>query len=275
MLSSVRLKFSPLPQQGPAERKLRPQEQDLRPGEVDDPYFEQHRIRQSEDFPRYIAIEGPIGAGKTTLAEMLADRMRSELILERYEENPFLPNFYEDRSRLAFQTQIFFLLSRYRQQQELFQTDLFYSSLVSDYIFAKDRIFAAINLTDDELKLYDQIEHALGKTVPTPDVVIYLQATVDALEENIHKRGRPFEKKISREYLNSVIEAYNEYFFHFRDTRLIVIDAGHMDILGNPQHVETVLAAIYRSPHPPVEYLSIGGGPQGAMPGTLFSTEGD
>jgi deoxyguanosine kinase len=238
-----------------------------------DAYAEQHR--QSDDVPRYIAIEGPIGAGKTTLAEMLADRMRSELILERYEENPFLPNFYEDRRRLAFQTQIFFLLSRYRQQQELFQTDLFYTSVVSDYIFAKDRIFAAINLSDDELKLYDQIEHALGKTVPTPDIIIYLQATAHALEENIRKRGRPFEKRISREYLSNVVEAYNEYFFHYRDTRLIVIDAGRMDILANPQHIETILAAIYRSPHPPVEYLSIGAEPDNIIaPDTLFSTEG-
>ena len=229
-------------------------------------------MQQSSEEPRYIAIEGPIGAGKTTLAEHLALRMRSQLVLERYEENPFLLNFYEDRRRLAFQTQIFFLLSRYRQQQELFQTDLFYTSIVSDYLFAKDRIFAAINLSNDELKLYDQIEHALGKTIPTPDIVIYLQASVATLEENIQKRGRPFEKKISREYLNNVVEAYNEYFFHYRDTRLIVVDASQMDILNAPQHCETILKAIYRFPPPPVEYLTISS-ERPTIPGTLFSGE--
>ncbi|HWF43366.1 MAG TPA: deoxynucleoside kinase [Candidatus Kapabacteria bacterium] len=222
-----------------------------------------------DDSPRYIAVEGPIGAGKTTLAEILAMRLRSQLILERYEENPFLPGFYEDRRRLAFQTQVFFLLSRYRQQQELFQTDLFYNSVVSDYVFAKDRIFAAINLSEDELKLYDQIEYALNKTVPTPDVVIYLQASVAQLEDGILRRGRTFEKKISREYLTSVVEAYNEYFFHYRDTRLIVVDAGSIDFLDHPQHVEMLLKTIHRSPHPPVEYISLA--EPSAVPGTLFS----
>jgi deoxyadenosine/deoxycytidine kinase len=214
-----------------------------------------HSIRVDPE-PRYIAVEGPIGAGKSTLAELLSIRLRSQLIFERYEENPFLQEFYSDRRRLAFQTQIFFLLSRYRQQQELFQTDLFYSSLVSDYIFAKDRIFASVNLLDEELKLYDQIEHALGKTIPTPDIVIYLQANAQTLETNIRKRGRAFEKGISREYLQSVVEAYNHYFYHFRETRLIVVDANRMDFVTHPELVDTVLAAILRSPHPPVEYLT-------------------
>ena len=218
--------------------------------------LKQAAILRDEE-PRYIAIEGPIGAGKSTVAELLSLRMRSELIFERYEENPFLPEFYTDRRRLAFQTQIFFLLSRYRQQQELFQTDLFYTSLVSDYIFAKDRIFASINLSDDELKLYDQIEHALGKTIPTPDVVIYLQSNVKTLQNNIRRRGRPFEKNISAEYLNSVVEAYNEFFYHYRETRLIVVDVNRMDFITHPEHIDTVLAAINRWPHPPVEYLTV------------------
>jgi len=223
-----------------------------------------HSIRVDPE-PRYIAVEGPIGAGKTTLAELLSIRLRAQLVFERYEENPFLPEFYTDRRRLAFQTQIFFLLSRYRQQQELFQTDLFYSSVVSDYIFPKDRIFASINLSDEELKLYDQIEGALGKTVPTPDVVIYLQSSVQTLEENLRKRGRPYEKGISRDYLQDVVDAYNHYFYHYRETRLIVVDANRMDFIEHPEHVDTLLAAIHRVPHPPVEYLTTSQGPMFAV----------
>ncbi len=223
-----------------------------------------------EEEPRYIAVEGPIGAGKTTVAELLSLRMRSQLVLERYEENPFLAEFYTDRRRLAFQTQIFFLLSRYRQQQELFQTDLFYTSLVSDYIFAKDRIFASINLSDEELKLYDQIEHALGKTIPTPDVVIYLQSNVKTLQENIRKRGRPFEKQISADYLWSVVQAYNEFFYHYRETRLIVVDINRMDFVAHPEQIDTILAAIRRFPHPPVEYISLMEAPEPPLQ-SLFS----
>lgn len=234
---------------------------------TDEAYSDSRSLKVHQETPRYIAIEGPIGAGKTTLAESLALRLRAQLLLERYEENPFLASFYEDPKRMAFQTQIFFLLSRYRQQQDLIQTDLFYTSVVSDYIFPKDRIFATLNLSDEELKLYDQIQQALGKTVPTPDVVVYLQASVGKLEENIRKRGRPYEKKIGRKYLQDLVHAYNDFFFHYRETRLIVVDAGRMDFLKNPQHLEQLVAAIEKSPHPPVEYLS-------AQPDSFFELEG-
>jgi len=207
--------------------------------------------------PRYIAIEGPIGVGKSTLAEMLAQYFHAHLLFERFEENPFLHGFYEDRARLAFQTQIFFLLSRYRQQQDLLQTDLFFSSIVSDYMFAKDRIFAVLNLSDDELKLYDQIERALGKTIPSPDVVIYLQSSVSHLEENIKKRGRNFERSLSRKYLEDLVHAYNDYFFHYRESRLIVVDAGAMDFLEHPENFDELVKTIMKSPHPPVEYLTV------------------
>lgn len=213
-------------------------------------------LKRIEEIPRYIAVEGPIGAGKTTLAELLSIHYRGQLILERFEENPFLEKFYVDRKRLAFQTQIFFLLSRYRQQQELLQTDLFYTSVVSDYIFEKDRIFASINLNEEELKLYDQIERALGKTIPTPDVIIYMQSSVGKLEENILKRGRPMEQNISRDYLASLVDAYNEFFFHHRETRLIVVNASAVDFMNNPEHFELLIQTINRSPHPPVEYLN-------------------
>lgn len=213
-------------------------------------------LKREEGSPRYIAIEGPIGAGKTTLSELLSLHYRAQLVLERYEENPFLANFYEDRKRAAFQTQIFFLLSRYRQQQELMQTNLFYTSVVSDYMFEKDRIFAAINLSDDEMKLYDQIERALTKTIPTPDVIIYLQSSVGHLESNIKQRGRPMEKRISRDYLETLVNAYNDFFFHYRESRLIVVNAQAMDFMNRPEHLDQLIQTIERSPHPPVEYLN-------------------
>ena len=220
-------------------------------------------LRAEPEPPRYISVEGPIGAGKTTLSELLAAHYHSRLVHEQYEENPFLSKFYEDRKGMAFQTQIFFLLSRYRQQQELLQTDLFYNSVVSDYIFEKDRIFASINLSDEELKLYDQIERALFKTIPTPDVVIYLQASVADLQENIRRRGRTYEQQMSREYLQLVVDAYNEFFFHYRETRLIVVNAQAMDFVHNPQHLEQLILTLERHPHPPVEYIN-------PLPGELF-----
>lgn len=205
--------------------------------------------------PRYIAVEGPIGVGKTTLSELLAERFRGELILERYEENPFLERFYRDRRGSAFQTQLFFLLSRYRQHQEMTHTDLFYENIVCDYLFAKDRIFAEVNLNRDEMKLYDEVSHALNKTLPTPDVVIYLQGSVSLLQQNIRKRSRAFEQGINREYLEELVNAYNDFFFHYRDTRLIVASCDHFDFLGRPDHFERLVETIQRFPYPPVEYM--------------------
>jgi deoxyguanosine kinase len=209
-----------------------------------------------EDAPRFIAVEGPIGAGKTTLARSIAERMNSALVLEEFDENPFLPDFYQDRKRLAFQTQIFFLLSRYRQQRELLQPDLFFERWVSDYLFAKDRIFAGINLTEEEMRLYNEVEGALSREIPIPDVVIYLQATVPGLLAKIQHRGRDFEKQINREYLQTVVEAYNHFFYHYRDTRLIVVDANRLSTIEHPEQLDRILQAIYRDPAPPVEYLS-------------------
>ena len=217
------------------------------------------RSMKQEALPiRYIAVEGPIGVGKSTLADMLAQHFRAQLVLERYEENPFLQNFYDDRRRTAFQTQLFFLLSRYRQQQELIHTDLFYESCVSDYLFSKDRIFAEVNLTRDELKLYEEVTSALDKTVPMPDVVIYLQGSVSLLQQNIKKRGRNFEKNMNREYLEQIVSAYNDFFFHYRDTRLIVASCDDFDFLRMPEHFQRLVSTILRIPYPPVEYLSKG-----------------
>jgi deoxyadenosine/deoxycytidine kinase len=224
----------------------------------DNLYLLSRSMKQDVPPIRYIAIEGPIGVGKSTLADMLANYFHARLILERYEENPFLQTFYDDRRRTAFQTQLFFLLSRYHQQQELIHTDLFYESCVSDYLFAKDRIFAEVNLNRDELKLYEEVTSALDKTVPMPDVVIYLQGSVSLLQQNIKKRGRNFEKNMNRDYLEQIVNAYNDFFFHYRDTRLIVASCDDFDFLRRSEHFQRLTETILRSPYPPVEYLSSG-----------------
>lgn len=204
----------------------------------------------------YIAIEGVIGAGKTTLARMLSERLSARLVLENFEENPFLQKFYEDPEHYAFQTQIYFLLSRYRQQQELFQTDLFHKHIVSDYIFEKDKIFAYLTLRDDELKLYENLLSAIEKTVPQPDLVIYLQSSVDRLMENIRKRGRDIEKKMSKEYIVELNEAYNYFFFRYKSSPLLIVKSTEIDFVNNNDHFEDLLAQILRPNKAPVEYYN-------------------
>lgn len=183
---------------------------------------------------RYIAIEGPIGVGKTSLAKLIAKEFDAQTILETSEENPFLSGFYADRKRMAFQTQIFFLLSRYRQQQELFQQDLFDKTTIIDYIFARDRIFAYLNLDDNELALYEQIYSLLHERIPKPDLVIYLSAATDTLTERIELRGRDFEKNISKDYLEELNQAFNRFFFHYSETSLLVINTSEIDFVKNP-----------------------------------------
>jgi deoxyguanosine kinase len=204
----------------------------------------------------YIAIEGVIGVGKTTLAQMLSDQLGARLVLEKFEENPFLPNFYKDPEHYAFQTQIFFLLSRYRQQQELFQADLFHSHIVSDYIFEKDKIFAYLTLRDDELKLYENLLSTIEKTIPPPDLVIYLQSSNDRLLANIKKRGREMEKHMSDDYIKELNEAYNYFFFRYKSTPLLIVKATDIDFVNNPEHFEDLLTQILRLNKAPVEYYN-------------------
>lgn len=196
------------------------------------------------DRPNYVAIEGVIGAGKTTLATMLAEKMSAQLQLEEVEANPFLQSFYEDMRGYAFQTQIFFLLSRYRQQMELAQASLFKQRVVSDYIFAKDRIFAYINLNDDELALYERLVKILEKDVVKPDIVVYLQASPDVLMERIGKRGRQYEKQMPRDYIETLNNAYNYYFFHYTDTPLVIVNTDSLDLVGSHIHVERLMELI-------------------------------
>ena len=187
--------------------------------------------------PRYIAVEGPIGAGKSSLAEILGAALQARVIRESPEENPFLGSFYKDRKRHAMSAQLFFLLQRYDQQGELQQGDLFSrGGVVSDYLFAKDRLFASLNLTDDEMALYDRIYQMLKPRTVTPDLVVYLQARTDVLLERIRKRGRPEEKPIRADYVEEVARAYAEFFFGYAEGPLLIVNASDIDFVGDPQH---------------------------------------
>lgn len=194
--------------------------------------------------PGYIVVEGVIGVGKTSLCRLLADRIGGRLNLEEVEENPFLSDFYSDPARYAFQAQIFFLLSRFRQQQELFQGELFQSRIVSDYHFSKDRIFANITLSDEELILYNHVANALAPRVPRPELVILLQASLETLLDRISRRARPMEKDIEPGYLESLSEAYNHYFFHYQASPLLVVNTDNMDFVGRPEHLNELMRRI-------------------------------
>jgi deoxyadenosine/deoxycytidine kinase len=199
-----------------------------------------------QDRPRYIAVEGPIGVGKTTLTQILADRLGGRLVLEPVEENPFLPAFYEDARKNAFQTQLFFLLSRFQQQQQLFQQDLFSQSTVSDYLFAKDRIFAALTLDRNELSLYDRLYEALQPRVVKPDLVVYLQARTEVLAKRIARRGRDFERDLDPAYVEALATAYNDFFFHYDETPLLVVNTSDIDLVASEAEVEALVVVIRR-----------------------------
>jgi deoxyadenosine/deoxycytidine kinase len=188
----------------------------------------------------YIAVDGPIGVGKTTLVEMLTQRYEGVKILEDV-NNPFLPDFYQDRPGAAFQTELYFLLSRYKQQQEIGQRGLFDKLLVADYTFQKNRIFAYLNLSDDELMLFDKLFALLEPQIPVPDLVIHLVADVDTCMERIRKRARSFEKSISQEYLAELIDAYNHYYHYYERSPLLVVDTRHLNFPQRPEDFEELL----------------------------------
>lgn len=199
----------------------------------------------SIDKLKYIAVEGPIGVGKSSLAKMFAEDFDARLICESPDSNPFLPFFYEDVTRYAFQTQLFFLLSRYGQQMELKQQDLFSQKVVCDYVFAKDIIFAQLNLTEDEFQLYSQIYTLLDRCLPKPDVVIFLQADADVLTKRIKKRNKDYEKTIERDYLLKVSQSYSQYFFQYSDAPLLVVNTSGLDFVGNTADYEILKKELF------------------------------
>lgn len=182
---------------------------------------------------RYIAVEGPIGVGKSTLSAALAEEYGARLVSEPVEDNPFLARFYEDPDRYAMTAQLSFLVERYRQQQELVQMDLFQQATVSDYIFAKDKVFAELTLGPDELALYERIYGLLDARIRKPDLVVFLDAETEVLLRRLRKRNRPYEKRIGREYLEKVAEAYRRFFHGYRDTPLLVVHSSEIDFVEN------------------------------------------
>ena len=189
----------------------------------------------------HICIEGTIGVGKTSLVNLLAKEMDAKTVLEKFEDNPFLKDFYSDRTRYAMQTQLFFLLSRYKQQQQLQQMDMFTKSIISDYMFDKDRLFAALNLGDMELDLYNRIANELQKNIVYPDLTIFLQSETDRLMYNIKIRGREFEKNMDYSYIDNLNRIYNEYFFRYDKGPLIIINTNDIDFVNNKNDLTEII----------------------------------
>jgi deoxyadenosine/deoxycytidine kinase len=184
--------------------------------------------------------------GKTSLARCLAGELNARLIFERVEDNPFLTKFYDDRRTHAFQNQIFFLLSRYQQQRELVQQELFAQNTVADYLFAKDKIFATLTLTEEELNLYQQIYRLLNPRIPKPDLVIYLQANLETLYKRIKKRDKSYERNVSADYLEEVARAYNEFFFRYDETPLLVVNTSEIDFVASSKDLADLIKEINR-----------------------------
>jgi deoxyadenosine/deoxycytidine kinase len=205
---------------------------------------------------RYIAIEGVIGAGKTTLAKKIAKKLNAKLILENFEDNPFLEKFYKNPKRYGFHTQIYFLLTRYKQLQELRHEDLFHNYVISDYIFEKDKIFAYLNLQDDELMLYEKIVSFIERSVPVPDLIIYLQSTVERLMFNIKHRDRNVEKTISEDYIRDLTEGYNYFFFRYKASKVMIVNSTDIDFVNNPEDFENLVNEILKPDHPALEYFN-------------------
>ena len=196
---------------------------------------------------RYIAIEGPIGVGKTALATKLAARMRADLVLEAIDENPFLERFYRDGRSAALPAQMFFLFARARQIEELRQPDLFSDCRISDYLFTRDRLFAELNLDADELKLYDQIVDNLAVEAPVPDLVIYLQATTDAIMQRLARRDTTYDRYVDRDYLERLIDAYARFFHTYDDGPLLIVNATEIDPISNAADFEQLYQQIERT----------------------------
>ena len=194
---------------------------------------------------RYIAVDGPIGVGKTTLVELLVKRFEAVKVLEDV-SNPFLQSFYDDRPGSAFQTELYFLLSRFKQQRDVVQQTLFDKLVVSDYTFPKNRIFAYLNLTDDELLLFDKLYTLLEPQVATPDLVIYLVADAETCMRRIKNRARSFEKNLSEDYLAELVDAYNHYYHYYNRSPLLVVDTRHLNFPARPEDFDELVHQLHR-----------------------------
>jgi deoxyguanosine kinase len=193
---------------------------------------------------RYIVVEGPIGVGKSSLTRLLAREFKGRELVEKPDENPFLGHFYEDRKKYAFQTQLFFLLQRFRQQREIAQFDLFAQVTFCDYLFAKDRIFASLNLDEHELALYEQVYRLLNGQVSPPDLIIFLQAKPEVLLRRIKARGHGYEKGIDSEYLKGLAEAYNDFFFHYTQSPVLIVDTSEIDFVKKREDLDQLIREI-------------------------------
>ena len=205
---------------------------------------------------KYIAIEGVIGSGKTALAKKMKARLDSKLILEQFETNPFLEKFYTDRRRYAFQTQMFFLINRFKQQEELNQEDLFTQYIVGDYIFEKDRIFAYLNLSGEELKLYESIFPLLQRNLRKPDLVVFLQSSIDRLMYNIKKRSRKIERNLTRSYIEELSDAYTHFFFRYNSSPLLIVNSTEIDFVNNDEDFDELFRQIFREDRAFIEYFN-------------------
>lgn len=205
------------------------------------------KLQASGNAPRYIAIEGPIGVGKTALARRLADSLSADLVLEEIDENPFLERFYRDGRSAALPAQMFFLFARARQIEELRQSDLFCNVRISDYLFTRDRLFAELNLDPEELKLYDQIVANLAVDAPVPDLVIYLQASVDAIMQRLARRSTRYDRFVDRSYVEKLTDAYARFFHAYDDGPLLIVNASQIDPVNNDADYEQLFQQIERT----------------------------
>ncbi|MGB5625140.1 MAG: deoxynucleoside kinase [Woeseiaceae bacterium] len=205
------------------------------------------QLKKAGNASRYIAIEGPIGVGKTALARRLADSLSADLVLEEVEENPFLERFYRDGRSAALPAQMFFLFARARQIEDLRQTDLFTSVRISDYLFTRDRLFAELNLDTEELKLYDQIVENLAVDAPVPDLVIYLQASVDAIMSRLARRNSRYDRFVDRNYVEELTDAYARFFHAYDEGPLLIVNASQIDLVNNDADYEQLFQQIERT----------------------------
>ncbi len=208
------------------------------------------------EYLRYVAIEGVIGVGKTTLAKYLAKRFSGHSVLEMFDENPFLESFYANRERWAFHTQLSFLASRFKQQKGIQNRDLFRSFVVSDYTFDKDRIFAHLNLEGDELSLYNSLFSIMEPTIPRPDLIVYLQSNTDRLMRNIALRGRSYERKMKRDYIQSLVEAYDYFYFRYVGSPLLIVNAAELDFVKYPDDLDEIVRQMCTGRHTATTYFN-------------------